>query len=650
MISINQLTVDFGKFELFKQISFLIENGDRIGLVGKNGAGKSTLLKIIAQVDKPTSGDISYFTDTTIGYLPQQMVYPTGKTVFEEAYTAFEEVIKANKRLEFLNIEISERTDYESDAYHKLIEEISHLTDRINILGGHSIQADIEQTLTGLGFERSDFTRGTQEFSGGWRMRIELAKLILRKPSILLLDEPTNHLDIESIQWLEDFLSNYPGAVVLVSHDKAFLDNVTNRTIEISMGKIYDYKFSYSEYVVQREERLQQQQAAYDNQQKMIQDTEKFIERFRYKATKAVQVQSRIKHLDKIERVEVDETDKSTIQFRFPPAPRSGTIVSESAGATKRYGEKIILENIEYVIERGEKIAFVGRNGEGKTTLVKMILNEIEYEGTLKLGHNVSIGYYAQNQDELLDENKTVFDTLDEIAVGPIRTKIRDILGSFLFSGETIDKKVKVLSGGERARLALAKLLLQPYSLLLLDEPTNHLDMRSKDILKQALMSYDGTIIMVSHDRDFLNGLSNKLFEFKNRKIKPFLGGIYEFLKVKKIENLKELERKNPKNEIGTKEVKVSASKNQFLDKKEYDKKLRKLKNQISDTENKISETEVKIASIEKLLNEGATHTTLFEQKPILEIYKFYQDMLDQWMNTWEQHHQELEIFENPES
>lgn len=647
MISVNQLTVDFGKFELFKQISFLIENGDRIGLVGKNGAGKSTLLKIIAKLEQPTSGDISYFTDTTIGYLPQQMVYPSGKTVFEEAYTAFDEVIKANNRLDKLNQEISERTDYESDAYHKLIEEISHLTDRVHILGGHSIQADIEQTLMGLGFERTDFTRFTNEFSGGWRMRIELAKLILKKPSILLLDEPTNHLDIESIQWLEEFLSAYPGAVVLVSHDRAFLDAVTNRTIEISVGRIYDYKTSYSNYVQQREERLQQQQAAYENQQKMIQDTEKFIERFRYKATKAVQVQSRIKQLDKIERVEIDETDNSSIQFRFPPAPRSGTIVSEGIGVTKRYGQKLILDCIEYVIERGEKIAFVGRNGEGKTTLVKMILNETDYDGTIKLGHNVEIGYYAQNQDELLDESKTVFDTLDEIAVGPIRTKIRDILGAFLFSGETIDKKVKVLSGGERARLALAKLLLQPYSLLLLDEPTNHLDMRSKDILKQALMHYDGTIIMVSHDRDFLNGLTNKLFEFRNKKIKEFSGGIYEFLQAKKIANLRELEKKAPKSESQTKDSNISASKNQFLDKKEFDKKLRKVRNQISETENRISETENKIAQIEKLLNEGATHTTLFEQKPILEIYQYYQNLLTELMETWEQFHQELENLEN---
>ena len=544
MISVNQLTVQFGGFDLFKDISFLINPKDRIGLVGKNGAGKSTLLKILCGLQQPTSGEVVIPSDVEIGYLPQQMIHQDGKTVLDEARTAFAEVLNMDKRIQQLNLALTLRKDHESAEYLNLIHEISELTDRFHLHGGLNIDESLEQTLLGLGFSTRDFHRQTKEFSGGWRMRIELAKLLLRRPNVLLLDEPTNHLDIESIQWLENYIKDFNGAAVIISHDKAFLNNLTLRTIEISLGKIYNYKAAYSEYVELRKERREQQFAAYRNQQKMIGDSEEFIERFRYKASKAVQVQSRIKQLDKIDRIEVDEEDTSAINIKFPAAPRSGTIVVEAANVTKAYGNHVVLNGVDFIIERGEKIAFVGKNGEGKTTFSKVIMNEIDFQGNSKIGHNVSIGYFAQNQDELMNENLTVLETIDLVAVGDVRFKMRDLLGAFLFRGDDVDKKVKVLSGGERSRLAMVKLLLQPVNLLVLDEPTNHLDMRSKDLLKQALLNYDGTLILVSHDREFLDGLVTKVYEFKDHKIKEFIGGIYDFLQKRKLENLSELERK----------------------------------------------------------------------------------------------------------
>lgn len=530
MISVNNLTVTFGGWDLFSDISFMINPKDRIGLVGKNGAGKSTMLKVLIGEQPATTGGVSKNSDCTLGYLPQQMKVSDGKTVFEETATAFEEVIRLEKEIEYVTEQLSIRTDYESDEYSELILRLNDLNDRYHILGGDNREAEIEKTLLGLGFERSDFDRKTQEFSGGWRMRIELAKILLRRPSVFLLDEPTNHLDIESIQWLENYLKDYNGAVVLISHDRAFLDAVTNRTIEISLGKATDYRVSYSKYVVLRKERREQQMAAFANQQKLIEKTEDFIERFRYKATKSNQVQSRIKQLEKIDRIEVEEEDTSRLNIKFPPAPRSGQIVVESKDAEKSFGDKHVFSGADIIIERGDKIALVGRNGEGKTTFARMAVGEIETtRGSIRLGHNVKVGYYAQNQEDLMDGNFTVYDTLDRVAVGDIRTKLRDILGAFLFRGEDIDKKVRVLSGGERSRLAMARLMLEPYNLLILDEPTNHMDMRSKDILKHAIQKYDGTVIVISHDREFLDGLVNKVYEFRHGKVKEHLGGDLRF-------------------------------------------------------------------------------------------------------------------------
>ena len=545
MISINNLTVEFSAKTLFDNINYVINPKDKIALVGKNGAGKSTMLKIIAGLQSPTSGTVAIPTDVTVGYLPQQMILEDDVTVMEEASKAFEHVHQQQHELDKLNTELSERSDYDSESYAKLIDHISTLTEQLAYYNADNCIAEAEKTLTGLGFERSDFQRPTSEFSGGWRMRIELAKILLRRPDVLLLDEPTNHLDIESIQWLENFLMTKAKAVVLVSHDRAFIDNVTNRTIEISLGKIYDYSVNYSKFVQLRQERIEQQMRAYQNQQKQIADTEAFIERFRYKATKAVQVQSRMKQLAKIERIEVDEVDNSRLNLRFPPAPRSGDypLILDNVG--KAYGDHQVFDHATFTIKRGEKVAFVGKNGEGKSTLVKCIMGEIPYTGTLKIGHNVKIGYFAQNQAQMLDGDITVFDTIDRVAVGDIRTKIRDILGAFMFGGEASDKKVKVLSGGEKTRLAMIRLLLEPVNLLILDEPTNHLDMKTKDILKQALMDFDGTLIVVSHDRDFLDGLVTKVYEFGNQRVKEHLCGIYEFLETKKMENLRELEKKN---------------------------------------------------------------------------------------------------------
>ena len=545
MISVDGLTVEFGGTTLFHDISFVINDKDRIALMGKNGAGKSTLLKILAGIRTPNKGYISVPKDTVIAYLPKHLMTDNTCSVFEETSQAFSHLFEMEKKIEYLNNELANRTDYESESYYALIEEVSALSEKFYAIDVTNYEEDVEKILLGLGFKRSDFDRPTSDFSGGWRMRIELAKLLLKKPDILLLDEPTNHLDIESIQWLEDFLVNSAKAVIVISHDKAFVDNITTRTIEVTMGRIYDYKVNYSKYLELRKERREQQQKAYNDQQKMIADTKDFIERFKGTYSKTLQVQSRVKMLEKLELIEVDEEDTSALKLRFPPSPRSGNypVIAENVG--KSYGNHTIFKNVSFTIERGDKVAFVGRNGEGKSTLVKCIMNEIEYEGILTLGHNVQIGYFAQNQASLLDEELTVFQTIDNVAKGDIRTKIRDILGAFMFGGENSTKKVKVLSGGERSRLAMIKLLLEPVNLLILDEPTNHLDLKTKDILKTALQDFDGTLIVVSHDRDFLDGLVTKVYEFGNQKVTEHLHGIYEFLEKKKMDNLRELERKN---------------------------------------------------------------------------------------------------------
>jgi ATP-binding cassette subfamily F protein 3 len=642
MIAVNQLTILFGGEELFSDISFMLNPRDRVGLVGKNGAGKSTLLKILSGEMKPDKGLVTGPSGVKIGYLPQQMTVADTKTVLEETLSAFTEVTELEKKIETINQLLGYRTDYHSEEYFKLINDLTEANDRYDILGGATIHADIELTLMGLGFDRSDFNRPTNEFSGGWRMRIELAKILLKRPDVFLLDEPTNHLDIESIQWLEDFLKDYPGAVMLVSHDKAVLDNVTQRTLEISMGNIYDYNVPYSKYLILRKERREQQMATYLNQQKQIEDTERFIERFRYKATKSVQVQSRIKQLDKLERVEVDDEDKSSIHIKFPPSPRSGTIVVEAKRMSKAYGAHLVLDDVDLIIERGERVAFVGKNGEGKSTFVKVIMNEVEFAGECKKGHNVNIGYFAQNQAQLLDVNKTVFQTIDDVAVGDIRTRIRDILGAFLFSGDTIDKKVVVLSGGERSRLAFAKLVLEPYNLLVLDEPTNHLDLRSKEVLKQALQGFEGTLILVSHDRDFLDGLVDKVYEFKGKKIKQHIGGIYDFLRKKKIDSLKEIERKDKENKE-KKENKISDSKIQYQEKKEFEKRLRKIANQIEQSEKKIEELELEIKKSEQQLSSPGKDTNY---EVVYKNYNDFKQNLEQELEKWELLHTEYEELE----
>ena len=545
MISVDGLTVEFGGSALFSDISFVINEKDRIALMGKNGAGKSTLLKILAGVREPTRGKVSAPKDTVIAYLPQHLMTEDGRTVFEETAQAFVHLHEMEAEIAALNKELETRTDYESDSYMELIERVSTLSEKIYSIEEINYDADIEKTLLGLGFTREDFNRQTSEFSGGWRMRIELAKLLLKKPDVLLLDEPTNHLDIESIQWLEDFLIDNGQAVVVISHDRAFVDHITTRTIEVTMGRIYDYKVNYSQYLQLRKERREQQQKAYDEQQKFIAETKDFIERFKGTYSKTLQVQSRVKMLEKLEILEVDEEDTSALRLKFPPSPRSGSYPVTIENVSKSYGDHTVFRNANLTIERGDKIAFVGKNGEGKSTLVKCIMKELEHDGTLTIGHNVMIGYFAQNQASLLDENLTVFQTIDDVAKGDIRNKIKDLLGAFMFGGENSAKKVKVLSGGERTRLAMIKLLLEPVNLLILDEPTNHLDMKTKDILKQALMDFDGTLIVVSHDRDFLDGLVTKVYEFGNKKVTEHLEGIYEFLQRKKMENLNELERKN---------------------------------------------------------------------------------------------------------
>ncbi len=630
MISIEGLTVEFGGNPLFNDITYVINKKDRIALVGKNGAGKSTMLKIIAGLQQPTSGTVNFPKDLTIGYLPQQMQLSDSRTVMAEAEQAFSHIFEMEARIDRMNAELLERTDYESEEYQELIERVSNATEQLHLMGSANYQAEIERTLIGLGFLRSDFDRSTSEFSGGWRMRIELAKLLLQRPDVLLLDEPTNHLDIESIQWLETFLATRANAVVLVSHDRAFIDAVTTRTIEISLGRIYDYKVNYSRYVQLRAERLEQQRRAFENQQKQIQDTEAFIERFRYKATKSVQVQSRIKQLDKLERVEVDEVDNSRLNLKFPPAPRSGDypLIFDNVG--KSYGDHMVFAHVDFTIKRGDKVAFVGKNGEGKSTLVKCIMNEIDYTGNLKIGHNVKIGYFAQNQAQLLNGEITVFDTIDRVAVGDIRTKIRDILGAFMFGGEASDKKVKVLSGGEKTRLAMIRLLLEPVNLLILDEPTNHLDMRTKDVLKQAIKDFDGTVIVVSHDREFLDGLVTKVYEFGNKRVREHLGGIYDFLQRKKMDSLQELEKEKVTEKPHVERI-PSENKLSYEEQKEQQRQLKRLERTISDCEKKVEELELKIKQIEVRLSsvEGASDSSLYEKHGRLK--KELDEIIEKW-------------------
>lgn len=574
MISVNNLSIHFTGTDLFSNVSFLVNDKDRIGLVGKNGSGKTTLLNIISGNLNPQQGEVVIPSNTSIGYLRQEMETNSRRSVFDEALTAFDETLKLEKNIFKLTKAIEERTDYESKEYNQLIHQLTEANESFQIIGGQSMQGDTEKVLIGLGFKRTDFQQPVSEFSSGWQMRVELAKILLQNPDVILLDEPSNHLDIESIQWLEEFLINYFGAVVIVSHDRAFLDNVSKRTVEIEMGKIYDYKSSYSGYIAMREERLARQIAAYNNQQNQVRQIERFIERFRYKNTKARQVQSKIKMLDKMETIDIEDIDQSAIHFRFPPAPRSGKVVLEGIHLGKSYGELEVLKNLNFAVIQKDHIAFVGKNGEGKTTLARVIVGELDYSGTLKFGHNLQIGYFAQNQGDYLDPGKTVFETIDDIAVGDIRKQVRTLLGSFLFSGDTIDKKVKVLSGGEKSRLSLAKLLLTPTNLLILDEPTNHLDMQSKDILKNALIQYDGTLIIISHDRDFLQGLTNKVFEFRDQNIKEHLGDIYDFLEYRKLKSLQQLEFKNK--DKNTDNSAVSKSKLNYERKKQLERDIRK--------------------------------------------------------------------------
>ncbi len=706
MVSVNNVSLLFGSFVLLDEVSFLITRQERIGLTGRNGAGKSTLMKIIAGLQDPTSGSIERPRELTTGYLEQQMKVSDTTTVLEEALTSFTELRALEQETIACTREVAERTDYETESYRNLCDRLHTASERYRMLGGNDYVSLTGQTLTGLGFSQADFNRPTRELSGGWRMRVELAKILLRKPDLILLDEPTNHLDIESILWLENFLMTYAGAVILVSHDRTFLDNVTRRTIEISLGKIYDYKVPYTKYTELRRERREQQIAAYRNQQKMIDDTEKFIARFRYKPTKSVQVQSKIKQLKKLDRIEIEEEDLSAINIRFSPAPRSGTVVVEADEASKRYGDHLVLDKISLKIERGEKVAFVGRNGEGKTTLSRMILGQVDFEGIIKRGHKVSIGYFAQNQDELLNDEMTVLETVERIATGDIRTRLRDILGAFLFHGEDVDKKVKVLSGGERSRLATVQLLLEPYNLLLLDEPTNHLDIRSKEILKKALKKFDGTLIVVSHDRDFLDGLVDKVYEFRDKKIKTHLGGIAEFLRSRRIESLKELEKKESPaakspadaaakaspasaSQPGTasvsgrsayaastssaSSVSVSSgsassalassasantaaasptpqkvvpplnSKERYLEKKETERVYRRLRRQAEESEAEITLLEKEIAEMNARLASG--DSSVVSDPAFYSSYEEKKKNLDVLMQRWETAHNELEVF-----
>ncbi|MCB0400978.1 MAG: ABC-F family ATP-binding cassette domain-containing protein [Flavobacteriales bacterium] len=636
MVGINELTVNFGERYLFNKVSFLINKQDRIGLVGKNGAGKSTMLKIIAKIYDPDGGNVSYPSDFTVGYLPQDMDFVHGKTVLEEAKSVFQEVEQINAKIDHINHQLATRTDYESDSYMELLNDLNDLNERLMLIGGFNVEAEVETVLKGLGFTPDDFDRLTDEFSGGWRMRIELAKILLTKSNLLLLDEPTNHLDIESIQWLEDFLKDYFGAVVLISHDKAFLDGVTNRTIEISLGKVYDYKTYYSRYLEQRKERREQQMAAYNNQQKQIADTERFIERFRSKASKAVQVQSRIKQLDKIDRIEIDEEDTAAMRFYFQPAPRSGKVAVEAHHVGKSYGDHQVFDDANFYVERGKKIAFVGKNGEGKTTMTKIIVGELEHEGELKIGHNINLAYFAQNQAEELDKSLTVFETIDKAAHGEIRKQVRNLLGAFMFGGEEADKKISVLSGGERARVALCKLLLEPVNLLVLDEPTNHLDIRSKEVLKEALLRYDGTLIVISHDRDFLDGLVEEMYEFKEGKVKQFLGGVYDFLKSKKVDTIREFERQEKV--VEKKEKPASDNQLTYEEQKQLERDTRKAHSDAKRLEDQVENYEQRLEELNKSLMDPAAYSD-----ELMAEYNTLKQKLDQAMADWEKAQEKLE-------
>lgn len=643
MISINNLSVAFGGESLFDHVAFIINDKDRIGLTGKNGAGKSTILKIIKGLHKPDEGEVILPDGFTVGYLPQEMETRSQRTVLEEAKTAFHEVVELEKKIHEYEQEITTRDDYESKSYQRLLRNHGETLERYHLSGGQAVQVDIEKVITGLGFEREDMTRKLTEFSSGWQMRVEIAKILLQRPNLILLDEPTNHLDIESIQWLEEFLSTYNGAVILVSHDRAFLDNVTTRTIEISMGKIFDYKANYSGYVEMREERLESQLATYSNQQRQIRQIERFVERFRYKATKSRQVQSRIKMLEKIDLVEIDKLDESGIHFRFPPAPHSGKIILEANRLTKDYPQKRVLDSVSFSVIKNDRIAFIGKNGEGKTTLSKIIACHLEHTGQLKFGHNVVTGYYAQEQSDYLDPEKTVLKTIDDIAVGDIRPRIKTILGGFLFSGDDTEKKVKVLSGGEKSRLSLAKLLLTPTNLLVLDEPTNHLDMRSKDVLKNALLQYNGTLIIVSHDRDFLQGLTNRVFEFRHGTIKEYIGDIYDFLEQRKIRTLKELEKTG----IRRKTEAISALSQKKLNwekKKENDREIRKVRTQIDRCESEIDRLEREIREKEEMLGNPEMFQEQVRDGSLYKEYQRLKEVHTREMKRWEELHYELEI------
>ena len=646
MISLNQVSVQFNGNFLFKEISFLVNPKDRIGLVGKNGAGKSTMLKVLSGQLEPESGTVSKPSGCTIGYLSQDIKTKLGKTVFEETYSALAELQELEKKVSHYTKQLETRTDYESDEYMEIIQDMHVANERFSMLGGHTADAEVEKVLMGLGFLRSDLNRDLAEFSGGWQMRVELAKILVQRPDVLLLDEPTNHLDILSIQWLETFLHEHNGSVILVSHDRAFLDNVTNRTIEITLGRINDYKVPYSKYVEQRKERRELQLAAYENQQKFIADTEKFIERFRYKATKATQVQSRIKALEKIDRIEVEQEDNSVMRLRFPPAPRAGKVVCLAEGVSKSYGDLEVLKNVDLMLDRGEKVAFVGKNGEGKTTFAKIIVGDLQYEGKCELGHNVALGYYAQDQAESLNSQKTVFQTLDDVARGDIRTKLRDILGAFLFKGEDVDKKVSVLSGGERARLALAKLLLEPVNLLVLDEPTNHLDMQSKDVLKQALLQYDGAMVIVSHDRSFLKGLTDKVYEFKDKGVKQHIGDVYEFLAKTKLQELDDLGF-NKRTEAKVETAKTGASKDDYKVRKQLEKDLRKAKNEAEKLEKEIEQIEQEIAALDELMLDAAAFKKAQEERDVFGEYQKKQKNLEAKMEAWEAAQAKVEELNN---
>lgn len=635
MYTVNNISIHFTGEDLFTGITFIINERDKIGLVGKNGSGKTTLMRIISGQMSAETGSIIIPEGKTVSYLAQELVPSDKLSVFAEAMTAFKYIDDLQIQREQLLKELAEREDYESDGYTKLLYILSDIDDKLSLTNHESFEGEAEKVLLGLGFKPSDFPRSMAEFSTGWQMRVELAKLLLQSPDLLLLDEPTNHLDIDSIQWLEGFLSQFRGAVILVSHDRAFLDNVTKRTIEIAKGKIYDYKTNYSNYVQQREERIEHQRAAFNNQQNEIAEIEKFIERFRYKASKSRQAQSRIKMLEKMERIEVDDKDNSAIRFRFPPAPNSGNIVIEATNISKSYDSLNVLKNIDLLITKGEKIAFVGRNGEGKTTLTKVILGLLDYKGECKLGANVTVGYYAQNQAASLDLNKTVFQTIDDIATGDMRTRVKSILGGFLFQGEDIDKKVSVLSGGEKGRLALAQLLLKPHNLLILDEPTNHLDMVSKDVLKSALLQYEGTLIVVSHDRDFLDGLTDKVFEFKDKKIKPFIGGIYEFIQSRNLESLQQLEKKNSdrgKNSLND----TSLNKTEYEQRKHSEKELRKIEAQIRRYESEIERIEKEMEQLQTVLSDPIKNSKLIQEKGLYKKFKSLEDELILQMEKWE--------------